>query len=194
MKALSTILLLCIGLVLQGQNWSGALSLGYSNASTSVDLTTSTIPDFEHGIAFRAEALYHLTSTNSKLGIGVAISANPQIQDEIGSVVRTFGNTLYGVKAVYHFSRNKLSPFIGLTAGLNTTAWTEYNEDLDVLLNSANQVSFGFNPQVGISFGNFELAVDYIPNIVKADDVLLLISPAFEASFLSVTLGYRIRE
>ena len=192
MKYLSIILLVTLGCTATAQQWSGALSLGYSNADITVAPISSFVPNFEHGVAARAEALYHFPSTDARLGLGILAAANLQPTDQIGDVTTALSQSFYGGKVLYHFSRGKFSPFVSLAAGVGTTRIERFDESVNERTSSDAHLQFSVIPQVGISIGRVDLAVDYIPKV--SSEAFTGFQPLFETSFLTFSVGYRIRE
>ncbi len=108
--------------------------------------------------------LYTLSGLENKLGLGInyngsILFGNSNSYNDIG----IFGLNFYGIKAKYHFLKNKITPFISLSTGLSNLSTPEITDENDTnITEGESEFAFGLRPEIGTNLGNFIISSGYI--------------------------------
>ncbi len=172
-KLIFPILLMLVGFTMNAQKFSAAGFLGYNVPAGGGLGEGANQIDVDGGLTYGIDAMYYLNEDDPKLGVGIFYLAS--ILAGVGDDVEAYGLTSFGVKGIYHMKTEGFSPFGGLGLGLSsletpTITFTDVDGNTQT---SGGQTSKGLAivPQIGIAFGSFQIAVDYIvPTINSIED------------------------
>ena len=190
-KLIFPLLLMLVGFSMNAQKFSASGFLGYNiPAGGGLGEGMDQI-DVDGGLTYGVDAFYYLDEDEPKLGVGVFYLAS--ILAGVGDDVEAYGLTTFGLKGIYHMKTEGFSPFAGLGLGLSkletptTTITTSTGTET---FGGHSATGFAIVPQVGIAFGSFQIAFDYIvPTKKKIDEI------DYEGSVGSmiISLGYSQR-
>jgi hypothetical protein len=140
------------------------------------------------GLAYGIDALYMLPILDEKLGAGLTVK---------GDLLFGSGDfglsslSLYGVKGYYKFFSSKVTPYAALSLGLSRYG----TPDMTVSDGNGNEITwegekgsgFGIMPEVGVQFGGFFIAANYlVPMKYKIEDI-----KTESVGSLAISIGYR---
>lgn len=141
--------------------------------------------DVDGGLSYGADVLYHLM--DGKLGVGLAYTGT--ILASVDSNLDAFGMTVIGAKGLYSLKSDGFTPFAGLTLGMMKLSTPEFKDgNGNVLVASKSGSAFAIQPTLGLSFGGFYMAVDYlVPGKITIDGT----TAENAIGHLTYNLGYR---
>ena len=156
-----------------------------------------TLSNFKaFGVSASTEPKWFFTET---ISAGLRIEGNVLFAGSIESTSEDFSvglssRTAYLVKGEYYFIPNKVRPFVGIGAGLYSVAAITASStgDADV---SASVNTYGFAPEVGVTFKNFRISALY--HIVPGTDIYSSssgVNTEISRNYLVIQLGFKIFE
>ena len=171
----------------QSLSFSGQFgwSIPQGKAFEAVDGVKAT----KGGLAYSIDALYMLPILDEKLGAGLTLK---------GDLLFGSGDfglsslSLYGVKGYYKFFDSKVTPYAALSLGLSQYGTPEVTlSDLDGneigKIEAVKGSGFGIMPEVGVQFGGFFIAANYlVPMKYKIEDI-----KTESVGSLAISIGYR---
>ena len=144
------------------------------------------------GLAYDIDALYMLPSFDEKLGAGLTYKGDLLFGLGEG-VTGLYTLQLYGVKGYYKFFSSKVTPYAALSLGLSQFGtpdmiFTDENGEEIGSYEGVKGSSFGILPEIGVQFGKFFIAANYlVPMKYKFDGIT-----GESAGSLAISIGYRV--
>ena len=134
------------------------------------------------GLAYNLDALYLLPNFDEKLGAGLTYKGD--LLFGVGSGVNgLYTLQLYGVKGYYKFFNSKVTPYAALSLGLSRLGRPD---NVSTGVEAGKASSFGMMPELGIQFGDFFVAANYlVPMKYKFE------SGNVSAGSIAISVGYR---
>ena len=145
-------------------------------------------PSAKGGLAYDLDALYFLPNFDNKLGVGVNYKGD--LLFGLGEVSGLYSLQLYAAKGYYKFFTSKVTPYAALSLGLSQFGTPDYTYsvggDEPILVKGVRKSSFGIAPEIGVQFGSFFIAANYlVPMKYKFEGV------STSAGALAISIGYR---
>jgi len=157
-----------------------------------------TFGDFKaYGISASVEPKFFF---NNQISAGLRFEADAlfggSISSSVGNVdVSTSARTAILVKGEYYFSEAQTRPFVGLMFGryvqANSGVSVDGNDIPDSSLSAVN--SFGFAPEVGVTFNNFRISGIY--HVVTEGDAVSISTGSgadVDRNYFVIQLGFKI--
>ena len=179
-----------VGFSMNAQKFSASGFLGYNIPAGGGLGENADQIDVDGGLTYGGDAIYYLDEEDPKLGVGIFYMAS--ILAGVGDDVEAYGLTTYGVKGLYRLKTEGFSPFGGLGLGLSSleTPTITFTDSMGNVTTSGGITSRGIGivPQIGIAFGSFQIAIDYVvPTISSIGDLDL----AGGVGSTIISLGWR---
>ena len=136
------------------------------------------------GLAYDLDALFLLPNLDEKLGIGLTYKGDLLFGS--GSGINLYTLQLYGVKGYYIFLDSNVTPYAALSLGLSRIGTPNWVAEGGETIKGGKASSFGLLPEVGVQFGSFFVAANYlVPMKYKLE------SGSVSAGSIAISVGYR---
>jgi len=165
---------------------SGGATFGYASPNGSGVGETAGLIDVDGGISYSLLGYYH--PSDFKLGFGVHVSASVLASVDTG--LDAYGLAVYALSTRYNLKEEGFTPFASLGVGLMQLSTPSVSSGGVVLVEAKKGSALAIQPTVGLSFGGFQLSVDYlVPGKITIDGV----TADNKIGYLTYNLGYVLK-
>ena len=190
MKKLNLLLVVMLSFVLAGsisaQGISAAAQLGWSVPGGAGVSDNPDDLNLDGGLTYGVDVLYQI---NDNLGAGVFYSASILAGAGDGTLnIDAYGLNLFGVKGMYRL-REGFSPYGALSLGLAQLSTPEVSSGGTVLVEANKGSGFAIVPEVGLLFGKFFIAGQYLVPVKYTIEEANVNDKAL--GVLNINVGYR---
>jgi len=162
---------------------SGGVTVGFASPQGSGVGESAGLIDVDGGLSYAVQGYYHPSDFN--LGLGLFYGST--ILASVDTSIDAFGMTVIGASARYNLNEEGFTPFGSLALGLMQLSTPSVSSGGTVLVESRKGSAFAIQPTIGLSFGGFQLSVDYLlPGNITIDGV----TSDNKIGYLSYNLGY----
>lgn len=155
---LIAICLIFMSVEMNAQDKKTSLGLGFGGASASVK-GEDGIKESGFGINFFINGMYNI---NEHISAGLEYNGNVVVIGEVsGTTVQASLINAILAKGRYSFGSDGVRPFAGVMFGMYIIKPGEVSTTTGNSILFGRETVFGFAPEVGVSFGSFQLATSY---------------------------------
>jgi hypothetical protein len=155
---LIAICLIFMSVEMNAQDKKTSLGLGFGGASVSVK-GVDGVKESGFGINFYINGMYNI---NEHISAGLEYNGNAAVLgDSSGGNVKA--SLISGIlaKGRYSFGSGRVRPFAGVMFGMYILKPGQVSTSTGTSISFGRETVFGFAPEVGVSFGSFQLATSY---------------------------------
>jgi hypothetical protein len=162
-----SICLIFMSVDMNAQDKKTSLGLGFGGASASAT-GEDGVKESGFGINFYINGMYNI---NEHISAGLEYNGNAVVIGDVSgaSVKASLINGIL-VKGRYSFGSGGVRPFAGVMFGMYIIKPGEVSATTGNSILFGRETVFGFAPEVGVSFGSFQLATSYhLPGNYKSE-------------------------